>query len=652
MKLLHILTVVIVVSFGMTFSIGVSVNRMSAWEASTAGIPHNRETVITNVQQVVRQIEQAEAQDNTNANIRRALEAAVHKMGADETYKKIIENHNFKCRTSITGRLCIYPFTYENSKLKGSVMVNNVRSCPVEVNLENSEAITFEPCGNLHLTDSPPETKGSCKHGKCNCNDDGGTTLMCTDERLSCPAACDALYQKPHEGYFNKIIATTIVSGWQASKPSSISDISSLLRLEPPSYHSVSDQFHGTGIVIASGGTRMLSAVATALFIRLQLKSTLPIEIWRTEGEGEITQDIIDICQQHDVFHVSIPMDFGPGIFGWEDRWQQDPKHELLSSKAVFTALKPYVMLLSHFDTVIFFDDDAIPTIDPAHFTSLLENGISAVFWRDLWSLYPDASIWTILKWPGENPKTAPAQDSGTVVVCKSCDNGKGWEGLYKAGYMNFHHSVFYPSLYLGSFKNCKGGCTAFGIGDKDTFQASWISINAKYSMMPALSLVGAKRASCGPVLGQPGPDGSILVLHMNSNKLSYRDYKKKSWDKSYKRYGHSLQQVISHTNPDNANIGDGRHTPQIKWSGLPRSGAARCLSFLKGHPNTKTPLRDNVGTPWDIEEAIHKVFVNVFETKWADAYYVAVAPPETPTPPTEPPKPKLKSLEVTRQVP
>ena len=123
-------------------------------------------------------------------------------------------------------------------------------------------------------------------------------------------------------------------------------------------------------------------------------------------------------------------------------------------------------------------------------------SNVSAVFWPDYWTLLWDAKIWdSIGGWPFGEQRHVPSQDSGLMVICKSCG---AFHPLALAFYFNYHSQTYYPGIYFGHFqeKRCRGGvCTSGhdvpGMGDKDTFQIAWLALHEQFIMMPPASIGG-----------------------------------------------------------------------------------------------------------------------------------------------------------------
>ena len=178
-----------------------------------------------------------------------------------------------------------------------------------------------------------------------------------------------------------------------------------------------------------------------------------------------------------------------------------------------------------------------MPLVDPLEIFQIRRNNTSAVFWPDLWTLLNDAKIWDAVGgWPFPDPKIAASQESGIMVVCKSCG---AWRPLALAFYFNFHESVYYPAMYFGHFRErgcrkCGRGHSVPGIGDKDTFQIAWIALKEGFKMMPPASLGGTllpqRELVCGTSFLHRSNEDRFIALHHNSNKWWWKDFESGRW--------------------------------------------------------------------------------------------------------------------------
>ena len=205
-----------------------------------------------------------------------------------------------------------------------------------------------------------------------------------------------------------------------------------------------------------------------------------------------------------------------------------------------------------------------IPLVDPLLIMQQRSSSESAIFWPDYWTLLWDAKIFDAIGgWPYGGAKVAPSQDSGLMVVCKSCG---GWKPLALAFFFNYHNDIYYPAIYTGHFKEkaCSGKCgnghTVPGAGDKDTFQIAWMAMKLPFKMMPASALGGTilpKRGLlCGTSFLHKNEQGIILAVHHNSNKWWWKDFASGKWAQS--RNSLHLSYQASYVNPSTAFRADG----------------------------------------------------------------------------------------------
>ena len=522
---------------------------------------------------------------------------------------------------------CMYPFTLNGATIKNCSVIPGTTEprCATEIDVSSGEPTNIETCSPCPSHDG--FVTGKCAAGEvCSCAE--GIELRCgvIHGTLPCELVCKALVTDyPSRDTWESAAteaASFIFNSWSSQPPGTENP----RMFDSPNWEtftkSVKHQWKekSMGIAISSGNERMLSAVTNAFFIRSHLKSNLPIEIWREGTEASPTPTMEERCLTHRIFHRAIPAQYGFEKFHWEKRWKKG-EAPVLGENQVGVALKPLVALLSSFDYVIFLDDDAIPAFDPLILlnsfleTQLSDSAITAIFFRDIWSLWKDASIWNHLPWPGAEKGYSPSQDSGVFLVCKSCDSGKGFKGLITAGYLNFYHEVYYKAIYLGGFKTNSEGFDAIGVGDKDTFQVGWITADTKYRMMGPVVFVGRENEFCGATLGQPyNDDGIIGFLHVNGHKLKWSDF----IEGNFASWGLStvgLEFLHRIRRPKTVNRYDGRYRTQITWKNKTR-GDTHCLAW---HRQIYEPLKSNIG--WDIKEAYNKHIMTSFGLWWYQEY-------------------------------
>ena len=287
----------------------------------------------------------------------------------------------------------------------------------------------------------------------------------------------------------------------------------------------------GRGVVIMAGGVGMLpQAIATVHFMREHLKSHVAVEVWGTHTEVAAVAEDEDMMREMAALGIvlrGLPPESGTPRAG--------------GTSEVF-ALKAAAILTSSFDEVLFLDADAIPIVDPAEFFLMRDGKDSAVFWPDFWMLLKDYKIWdSIGGWPfPETKPIQPSQESGLMVICKSCG---GWRPLVLAFFFNFHAAHYYPAMYYGHYgrdqaavkkRSAFSGHNVPGVGDKDTFQIAWLALKQRYLMQPSAALAGTLQPStrwyrrstvCGASFMHRDQANRLVLVHHNSNKWKLEDF-------------------------------------------------------------------------------------------------------------------------------
>ena len=303
-------------------------------------------------------------------------------------------------------------------------------------------------------------------------------------------------------------------------------------------------------------------------------------------------------------------------------------------------SLKPAVVLASSFDEVLFIDSDAVLVTDPRNvFTSRRRSGEegtdredTAVFWPDHWMMYWDATIFDSIPWPYGDARYGPSQESGIMVVCKTCG---GWRPLALAFYMNFHSDVYYPAIYTGHYgeKLCTRGrsdvsCvqgqrnihTMPGVGDKDTFVLAWTALEMPYRMMRPPAVGGTPFFPGGTVCGantlQRGADGSVLLVHHNSNKWLWQDYAQGRW----RRDGWGLTHVAAFRHDSQAFLADGQNdftsvTFNFRMKPALETPPYARWCLILHPPVVVETLKDALG--WDVEAELLRAHLVLYSRPW-----------------------------------
>jgi hypothetical protein len=242
------------------------------------------------------------------------------------------------------------------------------------------------------------------------------------------------------------------------------------------------DRFAGKGIVICGGGDRYFPCVWVLVKMLRRLGCELPIELWH-KGPGEMNSRMKDLMAGLgvdcvDAFEVA----------------REHPVRRLYSWE-----LKPYSIINSRFEKVLYIDADNMPLRDPEFLFSTEEfESTGAVFWPDRymgrgegtrWLL---STAWEVCRVPFRDE---PEIEAGQLVINKQ----KCWAGLQLTMHINEHSDFYYQYFY----------------GDKDTFHLAWRRVGLDYSLVPH------RPVSLGTdtVILQFGFDGQLLFQHRNQDK-------------------------------------------------------------------------------------------------------------------------------------
>jgi hypothetical protein len=200
----------------------------------------------------------------------------------------------------------------------------------------------------------------------------------------------------------------------------------------------------------------------------------LPIEFWQLRN-AELPETVRPLLRQLDVHCVDAgqirqqhPIRF---LSGWE--------------------LKPYAILHSGFEQLLYLDADNLPVIDPTYlFDSDEFTRTGGVFWPDYGRIAADRAIWRIC---GISYRDEPEFESGQMLI----DKRRCWKPLQVTMHMNNHSDFYYRYIH----------------GDKDTFHMAWRMLEQSYSMVPH-PIHGLSAAMC-----QHDFAGNRVFQHRNLDK-------------------------------------------------------------------------------------------------------------------------------------
>jgi hypothetical protein len=248
-----------------------------------------------------------------------------------------------------------------------------------------------------------------------------------------------------------------------------------------------SSRFAGRGIVICAGGIEYLTCAWVLINTLRHQGCTLPIEVFYV-GEPERSKrwealvaplgvECIDIqaVATNDENVERVPR-------GWE--------------------VKPFAILHSRFEEILFLDADVVPVRNPEFLFETRqydENG--AIFWPDpeRFRTTEESPRWGLFGVPF---REEPDQESGQLVIHKT----RCWQPLVLCNWFNQQSDFFYQYVY----------------GDKDTFRFAWHRLNAPFAMP---SKAAGEQVSCTFI--QHDFEGEPLFQHRFAAKWSlYRNVK------------------------------------------------------------------------------------------------------------------------------
>lgn len=235
------------------------------------------------------------------------------------------------------------------------------------------------------------------------------------------------------------------------------------------------ERFRGAGIVMVGGGPKYFPGVWVCInLLRRQLGCRLPIELWYL-GSNEVDTFLMELLEPLDVRCIDafeVRKKYPVRILnGWES--------------------KPYAILNSRFEEVVFIDADNVPVKNP---TFLLESeayrSTGSIFWPDYGRLGSFQNIWQICGIPHRDE---PEFETGQIVLNKK----KVWKALQLTMHYNEHSDFYYK--YIN--------------GDKETFHMAWRKLDLQYAMTN-FPLQPLEETMC-----QYDFDGEVIFQHRNLDK-------------------------------------------------------------------------------------------------------------------------------------
>jgi hypothetical protein len=204
-------------------------------------------------------------------------------------------------------------------------------------------------------------------------------------------------------------------------------------------------RFAGRGVVTCAGGARFLPGAWVLIHMLRRTGCTLPVELWHF-GAEEVDAPARELFRPLGVECVDaleVRRRYPARILnGWE--------------------LKPYAIIHSAFEEVLFLDADNVPLLDPGSlFDSAEYRSTGALFWPDVDHLGSSHPIFHILDIPFRDE---PAFESGQLAISKR----RHWRPLALAMHMNEHSDFYYRHVH----------------GDKETFHLAFRLLDAAYTMI------------------------------------------------------------------------------------------------------------------------------------------------------------------------
>jgi len=205
-------------------------------------------------------------------------------------------------------------------------------------------------------------------------------------------------------------------------------------------------RYGGRGIVICAGGVKYFTCAWVCLNMLRRLGCTLPVQLWYL-GKEELDDDMRALvaplgaeCVDAHRLRKRWPM---RRLGGWE--------------------LKPYAMVHSPFQEVLFLDADNVPVVNPEYLFETPEyREHGAIFWPDYGQFERTAVVWQSCGLPRP---AGPEFESGQLLV----DKQRCWRALNLALWFNAHSDFYYQYLH----------------GDKETFHLAFRKTQTPFALVP-----------------------------------------------------------------------------------------------------------------------------------------------------------------------
>jgi alpha 1,2-mannosyltransferase len=224
----------------------------------------------------------------------------------------------------------------------------------------------------------------------------------------------------------------------------------------PALAHAFSYPENTRGIVTTAGGELMPRLLVGLRMLR-RTGSSLPVEVFlnnMTDYEPQLCSKVLPtlgakcVLLGHDMLDGTTPKG---------------------ASSVTMYQVKPFAVLFSSFNEVLFMDADNFPVTDPEHaFKSKPFRDTGLVIWPDLWCASQSRLFYQIAGTSAPSIKDRPGSESGQLMYNKN----KHLEDLLLACYYNYHGPKLWWPLLSQGFP---------GEGDKETYLASALVMNASF---------------------------------------------------------------------------------------------------------------------------------------------------------------------------
>jgi ADP-heptose:LPS heptosyltransferase len=230
----------------------------------------------------------------------------------------------------------------------------------------------------------------------------------------------------------------------------------------------------GRGVVICAGGMKYFPGAWVCVSMLRKVGCALPVELWHL-GADEFDPEMASLLRPMGVVCVD--------ALAMAKRF---PVRNLGGRN-----LKPYAILNSSFQEVLYLDADNLPVANPENlFATRQYRETGAIFWPDFTRLEKTAAIWTSCNLPRP---PGPEFEAGQIVV----DKGRCWPPLRLALWLMEQFDFYQNHLH----------------GDDETFHLAFHKLRKSYGMVQH-AVVKLDGAIC-----QHDFEGRRLFQHRNGDR-------------------------------------------------------------------------------------------------------------------------------------